>query len=188
VPRNTSSPLNDCNAEPLPNLRIDDVAIAEGNNGTTTASFTVSLSAPAPAGGITFDIATQDDTATVADNDYVARVLTTQTIPAGQQTYVFDVTVNGDLNIEPNESFFVNVTNVSGAIVMDGQGLGTIENDDAANLVISQLYAGGGNSGALLANDFVEIFNRGNTIVNFAVTPYSVQYAGATANFGSKKI
>ena len=113
-----------------PNLSVDDVTHNEGNSGTSTYSFTVSLSATAGAGGVTFDIATADDSATVADNDYVAKSLTGQTIPSGQSSYSFDVTVNGDLNFEPDESFFVNVTNVSGANVSDGQGVGTITNDD----------------------------------------------------------
>jgi len=91
-------------------------------SGTKTFSFTISLSAPAPA-TVTFDIATQDNTATLADNDYVERSLTSQTISAGNSTYTFDVTVNGDTNIEPDESFFSNVSNVSGATVSDGQGL-----------------------------------------------------------------
>jgi uncharacterized repeat protein (TIGR01451 family) len=171
-----------------PTLSINDVSMNEGNAGTTTFTLTVQSSSPAPAGGITFDIATQDSSATIANNDYVARALTAQTIPAGQQTYVFAVTVNGDLLLEPNETFLVNVTNVSGATLADGQGLGTILNDDNANLVISQVYGGGGNVGALFANDFVELFNRGTTIVNFASTPYSIQYAGANANFGSNKV
>jgi uncharacterized protein (TIGR03437 family) len=173
---------------PQPGLSINDVALNEGNAGPTTFSFIVSLSAPANAGGVTFDIATQDNTAVAASNDYIARSLTAQTIPAGQTTYTFDVTVNGDTIVEPNESFFVNVTNVVGATVTNGQGVGTIQNDDTATLVISQLYAGGGNAGAQYTNDFVEIFNRGTTTVNFAVTPYSVQYAGATATFGSNNL
>jgi hypothetical protein len=98
-----------------PNLTINDVSVAEGNSGTTTATFTVSLSAPAPSTDITFDIATQDNTATVADNDYVANSLTSRTITTGNSTFTFDVTVNGDSNIEPDETFFVSVTNVSGA-------------------------------------------------------------------------
>jgi hypothetical protein len=173
---------------PQPGLSINDVALNEGNAGPTTSTFTVSLSAPANAGGVTFDIATQDNTALAANNDYIARSLTAQTIPAGQTTYTFDVTVNGDTLVEPNESFFVNVTNVVGATVTDGQGVGTIQNDDTATLVISQVYPGGGNAGAQYTNDFVEIFNRGTTTINFAVTPYSVQYAGATATFGSNKV
>ncbi len=75
----------------------------------------VSLSAAAPTGGVTFDIATADNSATVADNDYVTRSLTSQTIAAGNDTYTFDVTVNGDTTVETNETFYVNVTNVTGA-------------------------------------------------------------------------
>jgi len=173
---------------PLPGLSINNVTLNEGNSGTTTFGFTVSLSAPAPAGGVTFDVATQDSTALAANNDYVARSLMSQTIPAGQTSYPFDVSVIGDTIVEPNETFFVNVSNVTNAIVADGHGQGTIQNDDAATLVISQLYAGGGNAGAQYTNDFVELFNRGATTINFTVTPYSVQYAGATASFSSNKV
>jgi hypothetical protein len=40
------------------------------------------------------------------------------------------VAVNGDVVEETDEDFFVNVTNATGAIVSDGQGLLTISNDD----------------------------------------------------------
>ncbi len=119
-----------CGGGGTPNLSVTDVSHNEGNSGTSTYSFAVNLSSAAGAGGVTFDVATADDSATVADNDYVAKSLTGQTIPSGQSSYSFDVTVNGDLNFEPNEQFFVNVTNVSGANVSDGQGVGTITNDD----------------------------------------------------------
>lgn len=48
------------------------------------------------------------------------------------------------------------------------------------NIVISQVYGGGGNSGATLRNDFVELFNRGNTAVT--ITGWSVQYASASGS------
>src|SRR5262249_36153539 len=73
------------------------------------------------------------------DGDYVAKSLTGQTIPEGQQTYTFNVTVNGDTGVEPNETFFVNVTNVVGANVNDGQGIGTIINDDFAITLIHDI-------------------------------------------------
>src|SRR5205085_12071294 len=92
-PRNTASALNDCSAVSLPNLSINDVSLSEGNAGTTKFTFTVSLSAPAPASGVSFNIATADGTATTADNDYISSSLTGQTIPAGSSTYTFDVTV-----------------------------------------------------------------------------------------------
>jgi hypothetical protein len=115
---------------PLPSLSIGDVQVVEGNAATTTASFFVTLSQPAGAGGVIFDIATQNGTAT-AGSDYVARSLTGQSIPQGNTSYQFDVTVNGDTTIEPNETFLVNVTNISGATIGDAQAQGTILNDDA---------------------------------------------------------
>src|SRR2546421_9323 len=44
-------------------------------------------------------------------------------------------------------------------------------------VVISQVYGGGGNAGATFKNDFIELFNRGNTAVN--LSGWSVQYAAA---------
>src|ERR1051325_3465043 len=52
--------------------------------------------------------------------------------------------------------------------------------DVAPNIVISQVFGGGGNAGAPLRNDFLEIFNAGNTAVN--LSGWSVQYASATAS------
>jgi hypothetical protein len=115
--------------ETPPNLSIDNVTAAETDGGTITFTFTVSLSSPAPTPGTTFDIATSNVTAQ-GGSDYVHRALTAQTIPGGQMTYTFDVTVNGDTVFEGNETFFVNVANVLGANVADAQGLGTISNDD----------------------------------------------------------
>ena len=47
----------------------------------------------------------------------------------------------------------------------------------ASNIVISQVYGGGGNSGATYKNDFIEIFNRGTTTQSLA--GWSVQYTSA---------
>ena len=132
----------------LPTLSVNDVSLNEGNSSTTSFTFTVSLSAPAGAGGVTFDIATADGTAT-QPSDYTAKSLTSQTIPAGSSTYTFTVLVNGDTTPEPNETFFVNVTNVTGATILDGQGLGTIVNDDA--VTTSPTATGSANPNSLQA-------------------------------------
>jgi len=47
-------------------------------------------------------------------------------------------------------------------------------------VVISQIYGGGGNTGAPYQNDYVELFNRGSSAVS--LNNWSVQYAGATGN------
>ena len=53
------------------------------------------------------------------------------------------------------------------------------------DVVISQVYGGGGNSGATYTHDFIELFNRGTSSVSLA--GWSVQYASATGtgNFGA---
>ena len=83
---------------------------------------------------MTFDIATRgqhgDVDRAAANDDFVAQSLTGQSIPDGESTYQFSVTVNGDTLFEADETFFVNVTNVVGATLVDGQGVGTIVNDD----------------------------------------------------------
>jgi predicted extracellular nuclease len=47
------------------------------------------------------------------------------------------------------------------------------------SLVVSQLYASGGNSGATYANDYVELFNRGSSAVD--LTGWTLQYASAAS-------
>jgi predicted extracellular nuclease len=124
LPRNSSTALSACSG-----ISVDDVTAAEGQSGTTAMRFTVSLTDPAGPGGVTFDIATADDSAT-AGSDYVGSSLTGQSIPEGSSSYAFDVAVNGDTAVEFAERFLVNLTNVIGVGVMDGQGVGTIANDD----------------------------------------------------------
>jgi predicted extracellular nuclease len=182
TPRNSASALAVCSGPSLPTLSIDDVTVDEGESGTAPASFTVSLSAPAPAGGVTFDIATEDGTATAADSDYAAQSVSAAFIAPGDQTYTFNVLVNGDATAEADESFIVRVTGVTGALVGKSQGTGIITNDDnvvivSREVVISQVYGGGGNAGATYTNDFIELFNAGNSPIN--LTGWSVQYASA---------
>ena len=128
-----------------PSLSINDVTQAEGHSGTTTFTFTVSLDSPAGAGGVTFDIATSDGSA-AATSDYVAQSLTSQVIPQGSSSYLFTVQVNGDMSPEPNETFFVTVTNIVGATAGDVQGLGTIQNDDFSLTHIHDIQGSGDTS------------------------------------------
>jgi hypothetical protein len=162
----TGTILND----DVPNLTINDVTANEGNSGTSNFNFTVSLSAPAGPGGVSFNIATANGTAT-AGSDYVARSLTGQTIAAGSSSYAFAVVVNGDTLNEANETFFVNVTSVTGAVVVDGQGVGTITNDDPPpSLSINDVTVLEGNSGTGNANFTVTLSTPSgqNVTVNYA--------------------
>jgi predicted extracellular nuclease len=164
-------------------VSIDDVSVIESDGGTVDATFTVTVTGSHS--GITFDIATVDDTATAADADYVTLSQTGVSLPPGTTNHTFTVAVNGDSTFEATEQFQVVLSNVSGAGVVDSTGLGTITNDDdppvvSSDVVISQVYGGGGNSGAPLSNDFIELFNRGASPVN--LTGWSVQYTSSAGS------
>ena len=112
---------------PLPTLSINDVRVTEGNSGTVTAKFSVKLSA-ASASDVTVRYATANGTAT-SGSDYTAKS-GTLTFAAGTVSKSVSISVNGDTTVEPNETFFVNLSSPSGATILDGQGQGTIVNDD----------------------------------------------------------
>lgn len=168
-----------------PVLSINDMSQAEGNSGTTNMTFTVSLSQPAGAGGVSFNIATQDNTATTANNDYVALSLTGETIAQGQSSKQYNVTINGDTTVEPNETFFVNVTNVTGATVADGQGTGTISNDDFVLTPINQIQGSGNTSplvGQVVTTSGIVYATRNNGF--FIQTPDAQQDANPNTSEG----
>ena len=65
----------------------------------------------------------------------------------GETSKPINVRINGDLLVEPDETFTVNLSNATGGSVIGAPaGTGTIQNDDTASLVISQVYGGGNNS------------------------------------------
>ena len=107
------------------------MTVTEGNSGTTTASFTVTLSA-ASGRTVTVTRATANSTA-VAPGDYAALTAALLTFAPGETLKTVNVTVNGDVSIEANESFLVNLSEPSNATISDSQGIGTILNDDLAN-------------------------------------------------------
>ena len=114
----------------LATLGIADASLVEGGNGSQTLAFIVRLSRAMP-NPVTFDIATGNGTAT-AGSDYVARSQVGRFMDAGRTRLLFEVEVKGDALVEPNETFNVTVSNVSGALLGDGVAVGTIVNDDAA--------------------------------------------------------
>jgi probable HAF family extracellular repeat protein len=130
-------------AENTPLLNVGDVSISEGHGGTRIASFTVTLSA-ASAQAVTVAYATAGGTAS-ADSDYQS-VAGTLTFSPGQTSRTVTVVVNGDRIGEPNETFFLNLSQPAGAVIADGQGVGTIL-DDEPRLSITDVALVEGNSG-----------------------------------------
>lgn len=85
------------NPGPPPQISINDVTVTEGNSGTTTATFTVSLSAPG--GAVTVNYATANGTATAA--------------PAFSNPAFIDIPVGGNAIPYPST---INVSGISGTV------------------------------------------------------------------------
>jgi hypothetical protein len=173
-----------------PTLSIGDVSIVEGDSGSKTVSVTVSLS-QAYGSAVTFDLATTDGSAT-GGVDYAASTFTSETIAAGQTSKTVTIYITGDVNVEANETFFVNVSNIAGATVLDGQGMVTIVNDDLPNLSINDVSITEGDSGTKLATFTVTLSQPSTTVTTFAYATgdgtanWSTDYAAA--NVGGQSI
>lgn len=109
-------------------VKVSDASVKEGNSGTTSLVYTVSLS-DSPLSAVTVGYSTANGTAT-AGSDYVATA-GTLVLGIGQSSATISVPVIGDTVKEPNETVLLNLTSVSAnALIDDGQGVGTIINDD----------------------------------------------------------
>ncbi len=107
---------------------IGNVSIAEGNNGTSILSYNVTRSLNTSAGSV--QIQSSNGTAT-AGSDYVALPLTTINFSAGGLlTQTVNVTINGDVTIEPNETFNMTLSNPVGGTISSSTGVVTILDDD----------------------------------------------------------
>ncbi|MFT5326217.1 MAG: disulfide oxidoreductase YuzD, partial [Planctomycetaceae bacterium] len=115
---------------PTPILSVSDGQVDEGIAGEKpSVTFNLRLSSP-PAEQITVDFATADGTAESSNLDYLATNGAVTFLP-GQQTASVTVTVLGDANVETNETFFLNLGDLTGnAVFENDQGTATIRNDD----------------------------------------------------------
>ncbi|MEO9340881.1 putative Ig domain-containing protein [Mesorhizobium sp. SB112] len=157
-------------------LSIDDATVVEGDSGSTFVTFNVTLDRTVPQfREVTFDIATADGTAT-AGVDYVALSGTGVSIGPGSIGRPVTVQILGDTLSEPNETFFVNVTNVVGAMVVDGQGVGTIlDNDAPAAPTVSWSVSGGTSTNAIATAGGAPLSSgdsvTAGSIVEFLIAP-----------------
>jgi hypothetical protein len=127
----------------VPAISINDVFVTEGNTGTRTAVFTVSLSEPST-DTVTVAFATANCSGS-AGSDYQNTSGTLSFAP-GQTTRTISVAINGDRAGEPNETLTINLSSATNAAFNDNQGIGTIL-DDEPRITISDVARSEGNSG-----------------------------------------
>jgi hypothetical protein len=110
--------------EDTPHLDVGSAGVFEPVSGTTSATFTVTLSEASPS-PVTVQYATAAGTAT-APSDYVAN-RGTLTFAPGTMAQTITVTVNADDDGAATQAFAVNLSVPSGATIANGTGQGTIQ-------------------------------------------------------------
>lgn len=125
-------------------ISIADASRAEGNSDLSDAAFVVSLS-NSSSQTIYVDYSTADGTA-LSPEDYFA-VSGTLTFLPGETTKTVSVPVDGDYEVEGNETFTVVLSSPLNAGIADGQAVGTITNDDIGEPALSNFQ-----NAALTAN------------------------------------
>ncbi|HEX2060134.1 MAG TPA: IPTL-CTERM sorting domain-containing protein [Thermoanaerobaculia bacterium] len=134
--------LGTINDDDTSSIVINDVTLAEGNAGTTSFVFDVTIT-PASEQTITVDYATQNGTA-IAGSDFTA-TSGTLTFTPGSITRQITVPVIGDTTLEPDETFAVVLSNAPLATLADNSGTGTILTDDlVADLGVAKAVVGTG--------------------------------------------
>jgi len=112
-------------------MSVADVSFIEGNSNWSIMNFKVVLSAPSLS-AVSVSYFTKDITATSRGNTADYRAANgTLVIPAGQTIGLISVSVKGDRTFERDETFVLNLGEVTGGIVLtQKQAIGTIVNDD----------------------------------------------------------
>ena len=123
-----------------PTLTIDSPRVTEGDSGTTQMTFTVRLS-PASTGQVTATWGDTGNGTAESGSDYTAPAPRTLTFAAGETSKTIMVEVQGDSDIEPDETVLAAIANpnpsgtpirdAAGDIVTSAIGVGTIVDDDA---------------------------------------------------------
>jgi uncharacterized repeat protein (TIGR01451 family) len=109
-------------------LSIADANVIEGNSGTANAVFNVKLNSASTV-AVSVHYATRDASAT-AGVDYTA-LSGTLTFAAGETAKTLTVVIKGDTLQETGEIFYVDLSSPVNAAIVDGEGLGSIGDDDA---------------------------------------------------------
>ncbi|HEY0072493.1 MAG TPA: Calx-beta domain-containing protein, partial [Abditibacteriaceae bacterium] len=126
-------------------ISISDASLQEGDSGTKSLIFAVSVSPPNE-DIVSVSYVTTNGSA-VAGSDYNA-INGRIDIPAGQLSFTIAVPIRGDIAVESNETFFINLSHPARSEIVDRQAVGTIINDDAGpSLSINDATVTEGNSG-----------------------------------------
>jgi outer membrane protein assembly factor BamB len=148
------------------NLLVGTRGIIQRYGPASQAPFTVSLIAASDS-PVTVDYSTADGTGAVG-SDYVA-TSGVVTFAPGETTKTILVPTVDDTTLEPTETFAVNLSNAVGGIISDGQGVGTIVDDDGLAISISDALATEGGNTLTFLDHFVSPGSGGLSPANGSI-------------------
>jgi uncharacterized repeat protein (TIGR01451 family) len=163
-------------------IRVNDARQAEPPSGTSQMLFVVTLTAPAPGGGLTVNYATANGGGNPATggatcdgvSDYVS-ASGTLSVTAGSRAATIPVTVCADSNTtETDETFLLNISSPSSGNITDSQAVGTITTANAGGVFTISELRSRGPAGA--GDDFVELYNNTTSQLTVAASDSSGGY------------
>lgn len=131
----------------MPRLFLRDGEVVEGDSGTARLLFQAELDKPSGS-VVTAAFTTRDGTAVSASGDYTAASGQLRFEP-GTTNAALAIDVRGDLVIEPDETLVLDLTQVANALEGRVHAIGTLLDDDARKLVISDAAVKEGDPGTL---------------------------------------
>ncbi|NER18461.1 Calx-beta domain-containing protein, partial [Spongiivirga citrea] len=139
---NTNVTINDAqgsitiNDDDSSSIAINDVTVNEVSG---TATFSVTLTG-AVDNAFSVNYGSVNNTA-IAPGDYTTNSGTLNFAGTNGETEIITITINNDNLVEPDETYFIDLAGVTGGLVTisDTRGIGTIEDNDAATVVINDI-------------------------------------------------
>jgi hypothetical protein len=113
-------------------ITVQDASAPERDSGASSLAFVVRLAHPSPL-PVTVAYSTAPGTATPGA-DYVP-ASGTLTFEPGEVTKNVQVSILGDVALEADETFFLDLSSPSGGVLATSRGVGTIANDDQAGTI-----------------------------------------------------
>jgi len=158
----------------LPKIYVTDSTVTEGDSGTTAAQFVVGLS-QASNSDVTVNYNTVNYSAGGA-SDYVAVSPTGLTFLAGETEKTISVTVRGDITVEQNERFLLNLSSPTNATINNTTAIGTILTDDTVPTPLPNIS---------ITDTTVIESDSGLTTATFTVSLSEVSEEPVTVNYRS---
>ncbi len=183
----TGGPLSDTdvvNIQVATNISIQDAQVAEPESGSVNMVFTVTLSAPAPAGGASVNFTTQQQAPAInratAGDDYTTTSGTVN-FAAGEQIKTINVPILSDnKKNEVNETFLVVLSGAVNAQLADDTATGTILVANQAGTIVISEFRSSGPGGA--GDEFVEIHNNTDSAHTVLAGGYGLFKMGASCS------